>query len=323
MGAEATMSNTENGKYLFGPILSRRLGVSLGVELAPPKICNMNCVYCECGKTTKLTSEIDNYVPAETIISELDNYLQNDPPHIDIITLAGSGEPTLNAGLSDIIAHVRTQYPQYKIGILTNSLTLKQKEIREKIKDLDYVLPSIDAMIESSFRKITRSARKDSCQDVIDGLRAFSKEFNGNLWIEVFIIPGINDTEEELTLFKEFFEEIKPTRVQINSIDRPGTCSWVEAPSLERLQEIEQFLHPLPVEIISRKAKTMVIPKPSPKDREHILLTIKRRPLTIEDLSVSLGISINEATAFTEELIADGEVEFHTVNDRKFLKVID
>lgn len=316
------MPENKNHQYLFGPIISRRLGVSLGVELAPAKICNLNCVYCECGITTKLTAERADYIKAEDIIAELDDYLQNDPPHIDILTLTGSGEPTLNKGFRKIKNHIRENYPQYKIGVLTNSCALIDKEVREDLLDLDYVLPSIDAMLEESFIKINRPARSIKCNDVIEGLRSFGKVYTGNIWIELFIIPGINDTPEELALFKALFEDIQPTRVQINSMDRPGTCDWVEAPSLERLKEIEAYFHPLPVEIISRTAKGMVIPKPSPKDKDHIIKTITRRPLTIEDLSVSLGISINEATAFTEELIAEKSVVLQDVNGRKFLKVV-
>lgn len=314
--------NDKSHEYLFGPIISRRLGVSLGVELAPAKICNLNCVYCECGITTKLTAERADYIEADKIIAELDDYLKNDPPHIDILTLTGSGEPTLNKGFRKIKNHIRKNYPQYKIGVLTNSCALIDPEVREDLLDLDYVLPSIDAMLDESFIKINRPARSISCSDVIEGLRSFGKEFQGNIWIELFIIPGINDTDEELHLFKELFEDIAPTRVQINSMDRPGTCDWVEAPSLERLKEIEQFFRPLPVEIISRTAKGMVIPKPSKKDKDHIVKTIARRPLTIEDLSVSLGISINEATAFTEELIAEESVILQEINGHKFIKAV-
>ncbi len=319
------MSNSDQQKkynYIFGPILSRRLGVSLGLDPIPAKTCNLNCVYCECGVTTKHTTKLDNYVDPTLIIAELKEYFDNNPPHIDIVTIAGSGEPTLNRGLDQIISFIRENYPQYKIGILTNSGALINADVRQMLLGLDFVLPSIDAMIDSSFKKINVPAKGLKCSDIIDGVREFAKEYKGNLWVECFILPGVNDTEEELTLFKELFTEIKPTRVQINSMDRPGTCSWVEAPSLERLQEIERFFHPLPVEIISRKAKEMTIDLPAPTDLEHIAETIIRRPLTIEDLSVLHDISINEANEIVEKLIVDKKIERSLVNGKLFFRGI-
>jgi wyosine [tRNA(Phe)-imidazoG37] synthetase (radical SAM superfamily) len=141
---------------VFGPVLSRRLGFSLGLDVIPMKTCSLDCVYCECGRTTLFTNKRDEYIPTQQIIDELDKFLSNNPPRIDVITLAGSGEPTLNTGIGKIISHIKTKYPQYKTAVLTNTVLLSQKEVREEILPVDFVLPSIDAIFEDSFRKINR-----------------------------------------------------------------------------------------------------------------------------------------------------------------------
>lgn len=313
---------SDKNKFIFGPILSRRLGSSLGIDPIPFKTCSLDCVYCECGKTTVKTNEQDDYIVIDEIIDELKFYLDNNPPHIDIITLAGSGEPTLNKHLGKLVRFIKDNYPQYKIGILTNSSLLTEPEVREYLLLLDFVLPSIDAMLDSSFIKVNRPAKTLKCSDIIDGIRAFAKEFTGQLWVEYFILPGVNDSDEELELFKKFFEEIKPTRVQLNSMDRPGTCDWVEAPSVDRLKEIERYFRPLPVEIVSRKAKDMVIDKPSVKDIDNMIFAIKRRPLTVEDLSTIYSMSINEADSLTGSLVDDGVLEVTYLNGLKYFKVV-
>lgn len=309
--------------HLFGPILSRRLGMSLGVDLVPAKVCNLDCVYCECGRTTDKTVIKDIYIDPDVIIAELDDLLGDNPPHIDIITFTGSGEPTLNRGLGKIVSFMKEQYPQYNLGILTNSGFLNDPDIRRELYRFDYVLPSIDAMFEESFIKVNNPAKEHKCEDFVEGLRTFAKEYEGILWVELFILPGVNDTEKELTAFKEFFEDIKPTRLQINSMDRPGTCSWVEAPPMERLREIEEFFKPLPVEIISRKAKEVNFAEFTQLDRKHILDTLFRRPLTVEDLAVTYGTSINELDAVMEELIGEGRIERNRTSGRVFYRVTD
>jgi wyosine [tRNA(Phe)-imidazoG37] synthetase (radical SAM superfamily) len=231
------------------------LGNSLGINIIPSKTCSLDCIYCECGKTTNLTNERKEYVSTDKIIDELDNFLDNNPPEIDVITFAGSGEPLLNTGVGKIISHIKEKYPQYKVAFITNSVLLAEKNARNEILSADFVLPSIDAIFEESFQKINVPAKNVCVNDVLNGLREFAKIYKGILWTEVFIIEGINDSEKELSAFKKYFEEIKPTVIQLNSLDRRGTCDWVKPASIERLREIKAFLEPLPVEIILREKK--------------------------------------------------------------------
>ena len=243
---------SDKHSIIFGPVLSRRLGYSLGIDIIPFKTCSLDCVYCECGKTTMLTNERKEYIPTGKIINELDMFLNNNPPHIDVITFAGSGEPLLNSGLGKIISRIKTKYPQYKTAVITNAISLVQKNVREEITSADFILPSVDAVFEESFAKVNRPAKGISVDFVLNGLREFAKIYKGILWVEYFVISGINDSKEEISALKEYFEEIKPAKIQLNSLDRPGTCDWVKVASTKRLQEIKSAMAPLDVEIISR-----------------------------------------------------------------------
>ncbi|MDR0304685.1 MAG: radical SAM protein [Chitinispirillales bacterium] len=306
---------------VFGPILSRRLGFSLGVDIIPMKTCSLDCAYCECGKTTSHTNKREEYVSIKQVIYELDEFLNEDPPHIDVITLSGSGEPTLNSGVEKIISHIKTKYPQYKVALLTNAVLLTEKSVRKEILNADFVLPSVDAIFESSFQKINRPVSGVSVNFVLDGLREFVKIYNGILWVEYFVVPKINDSEAELTGFKKYFEEIKPARIQLNSLDRPPAFNWVKSASIERLLEIQNYFSPLPVEIISRNFKISTEKKVATSIKENILKTVSRRPITIEDIAAVFGHSINEIQEICRQLEECNEIEKYILNGQIYFKV--
>ena len=296
--------------------------MSLGVDIVPLKTCTLNCVYCECGATTHHTLERAEYVPAETIINELDSFLEKASSiDIDVLTFAGGGEPTLNTALDRIINHLKSTYPHYKIALLTNSTLLHLEEVRKIIMPLDYVLPSIDAVSQTVFEKINNPVSGLNNSVVIEGLKTFSKEYTGTLWTEVFIVPSINDTEIEFKKIKKVLEEINPTRVQLNTLDRPGTFSWVEPATVERLDQIADFLLPLPVEIISRKFQNLHLSSENKQNIESLFTTLERRPLTIEDLAVALKKSINETNAIVEDLIMKKVLCSEDVGGKVFYKV--
>jgi wyosine [tRNA(Phe)-imidazoG37] synthetase (radical SAM superfamily) len=159
-------------KYLFGPVNSRRLGISLGVDLVPFKTCSLNCVYCESGGTTAITSTIAEYVPTDGVISELDRFLSVSPA-LDVITFSGSGEPTLHAGIGRIIAHLKQKYPAYKVVVLTNGTLLWDPGVRESLSGADIVIPSLDAVSPGIFDKIARPAAGITPERVIRGLAEF------------------------------------------------------------------------------------------------------------------------------------------------------
>jgi wyosine [tRNA(Phe)-imidazoG37] synthetase (radical SAM superfamily) len=308
-------------KYVFGPVPSRRLGKSLGIDLIPFKTCCLNCLYCECGKTTVHTLERKEYVPARAIIQEIDDFLSGAPSP-DVITFAGSGEPTLNTALPELLRHIQDRYPQYKTALLTNGSLLYLEELRQSSLAFDFVLPSIDAVRQETFEKINQPAGGLSNRKAIDGLIAFSKIYSGILWVEVFIIPGINDDEVELALLKETLEKVSLDRVHLNTLDRPPAFAGVQSASPERLRQIARFLAPLPVEIISRKAKAGPRISISRRDIDYFLATLRRRPMTVEDLSVTLGKNINEMYVLLDTLYNKKLITTQIVNNRTFYQAL-
>jgi len=307
-------------KHLFGPVSSRRLGRSLGIDLVPFKTCSLDCIYCECGKTTTLTTMRKPYISASEIIVELDNFLESNPD-IDIITFGGSGEPTLNSETYTILQYIKARYPFYKTALLTNGTLLNLEEVREQILKFDCVLPSMDAISQSVFQKINQPVEILQNNQIIDGLITFSHEYSGILWVEIFIVPGINDNEEELALFKETLLKMSLERVQLNTLDRPPAYSWVKPASHDLLVSIANYLLPLPVEIIARNLPSLSTTKLDKQDFDYIIDTIKRRPLTIEELSLLINKNLNETSSILDNLISKNIITREKIGITHFYKI--
>jgi wyosine [tRNA(Phe)-imidazoG37] synthetase (radical SAM superfamily) len=308
-------------KHLFGPISSRRLGISLGVDLVPFKTCNLNCVYCECGATTELTDVCKDYAPFEEICSELQQFLSHNPD-VDVITLTGSGEPTLHARIGEVISFIRKEFSRYRIAVLTNATRFNNPEVRKRILDADYVLPSIDAISPEVFKKINRPEASLNIHEIIEGVVAFSNEFTGVLWVELFIVPGINDSVEELLHFKHTFERMRITRIQLNSLDRPGTEPWVMPATPERLSEIAAYFSPLPVEIISRSGKSNTGTTIVGSGEKAVIEALKRRPATLEEICQYLKSSESNARILVEKLQNSAVITAEEVSNRIFYRCI-
>lgn len=307
-------------KTLFGPVPSRRLGMSLGVDLVPHKVCTLNCVYCECGPTTNLTTERKEYVPVQAVTKELDDYfIHNQKP--DYITFSGAGEPTLNSGIGIIIKHIKTKYPDIPLALLTNGTLLSDLSVRQEILQTDLVLPSLDAATRMSFIKIDRPSPKLVIEDYIQGLVDFRKEYPGQIYLEVMIIPGYNDHEEELQLLKEAFLRIKPDKIQINTLDRPGTRTDIRAATPGELNLIKDFWNLDNAEIIASPPDRKKI-KAYREDLESTILeTISRRPCTLNDLSDILGMHVNEINKYLGVLEEEGKLKLDKGNRGIFYQI--
>ncbi len=228
-------------RHIFGPVLSRRLGKSLGIDLVPFKTCSLDCIYCECGQTNNLTLERKEYVPTEEVIKELDNYLGSNPD-LDYVTFSGSGEPTLNSGIGNIITFLKTNYPDYKIALLTNSTFLNNQQLLKEIEDIDLIIPSLDAVSEEVFNRINRPLPTLTAADIVNSIVNLKNTFHGRVWLEIFIIPGVNDSKEELKKIRKVVEKINPDKIQLNSLDRPGTETWINKPDRNNLESIARIL---------------------------------------------------------------------------------
>jgi wyosine [tRNA(Phe)-imidazoG37] synthetase (radical SAM superfamily) len=308
-------------KYLFGPVNSRRLGISLGVDLVPYKTCSLNCVYCECGETTNVTSVRAEYVPTDDVIAELDGYLAGSPG-IDVVTFSGSGEPTLHSGIGRIIGHIREKHPRYKIAVLTNGTLLSDPGVRREIAGADIVIPSLDAVSPDAFERICRPARGITPEKVIEGLTAFRREFGGTMYLEIFIVPGINDGKDELAKLREACMKIRPDRVQINSLDRPGAVDWVEPAGQELLLPIQEFFRPLEAEIIGSPAPRAHTKGNVDNMMKSVISILRRRPSTIDDLLAALGPDRAALERALGSMIASGMVTVEKLERGDFYRMV-
>lgn len=298
-------------KHLFGPVASRRLGISLGVDLVPYKYCPLNCVYCEVQSTTHLQTTREAFYPVTEILAELDHFML-DRPHLDYITFSGAGEPTLNSSINEIILYIKSHYPEYKLALLTNGVLLKSDEVLQEILPCDVILPSLDAVSQTIYEKVNRPQSGLLVSDQIAGLIKLRRLYAGQIWLEVFIVPDITDTPAELSLLRDAIKEISPDLVQLNSLDRPGAEEWVRAASTKRLKEIKNYMAQelqMPIEII---AKIETPPEAKAPDEEIVNLirgNLSRRESTAEDLAFMLDIHINEISKILRELNAEDKLQ--------------
>jgi len=294
--------------YLFGPVPSRRLGISLGVDLVPMKTCTLNCIYCECGESTNLTLERKEYVPFTTVKKELSLYFENNPVP-DYITFSGSGEPTLNSRIGDVLNFIKNYIHDIPVALLTNGTLFSQKQVREDIKAATVIIPSLDAATEKVFRKINRPSPHLKVDKIIEGLIQLRKEYRGKLWLEIFIVPGMNDTEQELTALKQAIDKIEPDQIQLNTLDRPGPVPTLRAATRQELEHVIDFWQ------IENAAIIADVPEhkesfPYRKDTASAILgTIARRPCTLKDLSDILGLHTGEVKKYIDSLQTDKKIK--------------
>ena len=301
--------------HLFGPVPSRRLGRSLGVDLIPPKTCPYHCIYCEVGPTTCQTGERFSY-QTEAIIEELANYLKDPGVKPDVITLAGSGEPTLNQGLGRIIREIKAM-SQIPVAVLTNGALLYLPEVRRELAAADLVLPSLDAAREETYRAINRPLPELSLASLLEGLTAFRREYRGQFWLEVMLLKGLNDTEAELAPLRRAIEEIAPDRVQLNTAVRPVVEATAAPLSAGEMEAAAAYLGG-PVEVIASFDREDIVARSSQDD--DFVEMLSRRPMTAPDLSKALGLPLVQVVARLKRLQDSGRISHNRHHDQEFYR---
>ena len=274
----------EGTGYLYGPVPSWRLGNSLGVDIIPFKTCSFNCIYCEIGRTTDLTVQRKEYVSTASVIEELKTFLSKRK-NIDYIAFSGSGEPTLNSKIGEMVSEVK-KFTDIPVAILTNSSLLNKEEIRRELIKADVILPSLDAVSQSIFESLNRPHPSLKIEEIIKGLIEFRKEFKNKIWLEVLLVRGVNDTPEEIYKLAKVIEKIGPDKVQLNTVVRPPAEEGVFALSQKELCSIEKEL-PGKVEIV-RKFRKVLSRERVGKLESDIKNLLKRRPCTLSDISYAL-----------------------------------
>lgn len=282
--------------YLFGPVQSKRLGISLGVDVIPHKICNFDCVYCECGKTITKVNRRGHFVRLDALLKEFDAYLFNfGDEGFDVLTLTGSGETTLEIQLKEIIEGLR-QRTQKPIAVLTNASLITDPQVQEALASADIVLPSLDAAHPDTFRKVDRPHPWITVENIILGLFDFKKNYpKVQLWLEILMVEGLNDTQEEIESLKRVIALIHPDRVHVGTVTRPPAYPEFQAISEEKLSRIQNLLSPessLFANHPSWLKKKQVQHQDEEEVFNRVLETLKRRPCPLEELKlVSGGIS--------------------------------
>jgi len=302
-------------KCIFGPVPSRRLGRSLGIDLIPYKTCTFDCIYCDLGRTTHKTISRQPYVSPEEIRRELDLALSGLAKKPDYITLSGSGEPTLNQNIGEIIRSIKDLTSIIPLAVLTNGCLFFQEEVRNSLLDADVVLPSLDAITPFLFEHINRPDPSLKIEEIISGLIRFRNRYRGEIWLEIVFCRGVNDGNEEVDRFKKVIEKIQPNRVQLNTPFRPPTEDFAFPLTSTKLEQIRKKLGGK-AEIISEFAAPLVGGGlDSVKDVEIINL-VKRRSCTVEDISRALGLRMDEVVKHLDYLIKKGAIRYRMYEHR-------
>ena len=280
--------------YLFGPVLSRRLGLSMGVDLLKYKTCNLDCVYCELGRTACLTACRDRFVPRERVLKEIE--LRRDEP-FDFLTFAGSGEPTLSLDLGQVVSRAKRMIDS-PVAVITNSTLLSSPTVRKELAAADVVLPSLDAASQEAFMAINRPARGLLAEEMIQGLKDFRREYSGEIWLEVMLVRGINDHDAER--IARAAESTEPDRIQLNTVVRTP-AEPVEPLSQE---EMERMLEIFPrAELIPDwdwRVPGLV--------QDRMLELLSERELTLEEIGRNLDLAGNDVIKYCKILEKDGSI---------------
>lgn len=304
-------------KYLFGPVPSRRLGKSLGVNLVPRKICNYNCVYCEIGKSLSTTSTIKEYISVNKIFGEIEDFIKIGD-NIDVITLTGAGEPTLNSGIGNLIKLVKS-ITSTPIAVLTNGSLLYDDKVRQRLLDTDIVIPSVDSVINCEFLKVNQSGN-NNIDLILNGIKNFSHIYNGRLWLEVLIVKNINDSVESIKRLGEWASTVEARKLQLSTIVRPPAMNVLPVASrdLRKFARILRSYINYTVEITSGFEADDSKEKIS---KEGILASCKMRPLTKNDLT-AIYTDDSKLDDILGRLIDDGLIKRKKFDGREYYKSV-
>ncbi|MBI4767517.1 MAG: radical SAM protein [Deltaproteobacteria bacterium] len=304
-------------KTIFGPVPSRRLGFSLGVDIIPYKTCSFDCIYCELGKTDCKTIEPVEVIQTEAVLKELEGMLSASPLTLDYITVSGSGEPTLHPQLGLILQEIR-KIARVPIALLTNGSLLFKEEVLERVLAADVVVPSLDAPDRKVFQTVNRPHPSLTFDQLIDGLIKLGKAKGPRVWLEVLLLRGINDTPEQIEGFGKYIKKINPEKIHLNTVVRPPVESYAAPVPDDRLKEIRKTWGPR-AEIIAGPSQDKVQAKRIPEESK-ICDLVARRPCTAEDIAQFLGLSLEETVPLLDRLIQKKKITYESFNQQGFYR---
>ncbi len=304
---------------VFGPVPSRRLGFSLGVDLLWPKTCTLDCVYCELGPTTRRTTRRRRFRSAGQVLDQVERRLARLPHPPDFITLAGSGEPTLHLDVGLVLEEL-ARLDVARLAVLTNGTLMSDPAVREELARAEVVIPSLDAVSPEAFRRVNRPDPALELAEIIEGLVSFRRQFKGELLLEILLVEGMNDQPGELELLGKAARRIAPDLVQLNTVVRPPAQDGVRPVPHRRLAEIASGLG-LPCQVIA--------PPPGRKGGgeakagDQVVEMTRRRPCTVEDIAAMTGLETSRARELVQELTEAGRLRPEPFADKTFYRGVD
>lgn len=308
---------------IFGPVPSRRLGFSLGVDIIPYKTCTLDCLYCQLGRTARVTAARRNYAPRAEVLRQLGAALKR-PARVDWITFSGSGEPTLHSGLGAMIRSVK-RMTDVPVAVITNGTLLADPRVRRALREADLVIPDLDAGSARVFRRITRPHPSLRFSRVVAGIERFTRGFRGRVWLEVVLLKGVNDSPEELGRIGTLAARIRPERIQLNTAVRPPAYTEARPLGGRELRAARRIVAAaaggVPVEIIApfRGGRT----GGRRRGLEAALASsISRRPATAHDLASGLGVGEGEIAGPLARLVASGAVTVRAFGGERYYRSV-
>ncbi len=301
-------------RSVFGPVRSGRLGASLGLDLLGARICSFDCLYCEVGKTEAKTTVRKPYVPASRVLDELSDYCAKNHPPFDVVTLGGQGEPTLNADMGEILAGAKKIAGGVPTAVLTNSAHLSDPGVRAELCLADIVLPSLDSLVPDEFSRLNQPHPDISLAGVLEGLLAFRSAFSGKIYLETLLCAGINDTRENLEALEVFSRRLRPDRVDVVTVSRPGAWPGAGAVSQETMERFRAALSPgAPSPHLAGHGPAALLGAAisglSQDELEaRALASLSRRPQTAGQLAGALGLDPAMTRRLLERLCGEGKI---------------
>jgi len=290
-------------RYLFGPVPSRRFGRSLGVDLTPYKTCSMDCIFCQLGRTTEKTVARKEYVPTDIVLSELKDWLNKDG-EADYITLSGSGEPTLHSRFGEVLEFIRSN-SKIPAVLLSNGTLLHLPEVRDAANCANIVKCSLSAWDQASYEWVNRPHPQLRFDRLIKGQKDFCKQFKGQLWMEIFLIAGINSIPADVRKIADLAKEIGPDRIQLNTAIRPPAEDYATALSEKRMESLTDLFHPTAEIIAEFKANHS---NHVQANQDTILSMLQRRPCTADQIADVFDMHLNEVSKYLGKLIRTGQI---------------
>ena len=307
---------SDRNQYLYGPVPSRRLGLSLGVDIVPFKTCTLDCIYCQLGKTTCKTLERKEYVPVGEVLAELKRLLDAGL-QADYITIGGSGEPTLHSGIGRLIDGIKKITP-IPVAVLTNGTLFYLPEVRADCAAADVILPSLDAGDQQTFDTVNRPLEQITFDRLVDGLCALKNEYPGQIWLEVFCIDCFKTDSPQLAKIASAIKKIRPDKVHLNTAVRPTTEQGVEKVASDKLHAIARQLAPN-CEVIADFASSHC-QKVTHDVPQTLLSMLKRRPCSLNDICSALGLDASNALVYLDALKEQGAVWSENKQGKTFFK---